>query len=356
MQIRPAVVPVAEKYFELAKGVGVAIFGVAIMAIILSFVAPFLVGAVGGEIAEKPSTSSWIDTGVNERPDNLDVSATREQAVQLDGEGYVEAPEPPLNDSWTTCSVGALTEGVNQRAHYTLLAIDNETVTLRFADGNWTARYIPDNGSETAASAAASSPTDLTAVCGRYDNTTNTLDLVVDGTVAASSADGQVDQTRQPSVAWNGTVDETRVWGRALSDSDLAAYGDDPVTALPGTDRQLRVMFDEDLGGETRAHSANGRAGLIGTATIGSPGVPRPGISEGADWEARNDGSFQIRAVEGGYLDSAPIVFVAWPGGPFGSIVSTLFNVGPAALSLLVVAVLVMAANILLREFEGGGF
>lgn len=346
----------AEEYFELAKGVGVAIFGVAIMAIILSFVAPFLTGAVGGDIAEKPSTSSWIDTGVNERPDNLDVAATREQAVQLDGEGYVAAPEPALNDSWTACSVGALSEGVNQQAHYTLLAIANETVTLRFADGNWTARYIPDNESETAASAAASSPTDLTAVCGRYDNTTDTLDLAVDGTVAASSADGQVDQTRQPSVAWDGTIDETRVWGRALSDSDLAAYGDDPVTALPGTDRQLRVMFDEDLGGETRTHNANGRAGLVGTATIGDPGVPRPGISEGDDWEARNDGTFEIRAVEGGYLDGAPIVFITGGIGPFGSVISILFNIGPAALSLLVVAVLAVAANIVLREFEGGGF
>ena len=356
MHIRPAVVPVADEYFELVKGVGLAIFGIAIMAIILSFVAPFLLGAVGGYIAEEPSTSSWINTGVNERPDNLDVAATREQAVQLDGEGYVEAPEPALNDSWTACSVGALTEGVNQQAHYTLLAIDNETVTLRFADGNWSARYIPDNGSETAASAAASSPTDLTAVCGRYDNTTDTLDLIVDGTVAASSSDGQVDQTRQPSVAWNGTIEETRVWGRAISDSNLTAYADDPITALPGTDRQLRVMFDEDLGGETRAHNANGRADLVGAAAIGDPGVPRPGISEGDDWEARNDGSFEIRAVDGRYLDGAPIVFITWPGGPFGSIVNTLFNVGPAALSLLVVAVLVMAANIVLREFGDAGF
>lgn len=349
-------VPVADEYFELAKAVGLGIFGIAIMAIILSFVAPFLLSAVGGSIVEEPSTSSWIDTGANERPDNLDVAATREQAVQLDGEGYVEAPEPALNDSWTVCSVGALTEGVNQQAHYTLLAIDNETVTLRFADGNWTARYIQNDGPETAASAAASSPTNLTAVCGRYNNATATLDLVIDGTIAASSANGQVDQTRQPSVAWNGTVDETRVWGRALSDSNLTAYADDPITALPGTDRQLRVMYDEDLGGETRAYNTNGRAGLVGAAAIGDPGVPRPGVSEGADWEAQNEGTFEIRAVDGGYLDGAPIVFVSWPGGPFGSIINTLFNVGPAALSLLIVAVLVAAANIVLREFGDAGF
>jgi len=356
MHIRPAVVLVAEEYFELVKGVGIAIFGIAIMAIILSFVAPFLLGAVGGFIAEEPSTSAWIDTGANERPDNLDVAATREQAVQLDGEGYVEAPEPALNDSWTACSVGALTEGVNQQAHYTLLAINNETVTLRFANGNWTARYIPNNGSETAASAAASSPTDLTPVCGRYDNATSTLDLVVGGTIVASSADGQVDQTRQPSVAWNGTVDETRVWGRALSDSNLTAYADDPIVALPGTNRQLRVMFDEDLGGETRAHNINGRAGLVGTAAIGGPGVPRPGLSEGADWEARNEGTFEIRAVNGGYLDGAPIVFITGGIGPFGSVIDILFNIGPAALSVLVVAVLVLAANIVLREFGDAGF
>jgi hypothetical protein len=356
MHIRPAVVPVADEYFELAKGVGFAIFGIAIMAIILSFVAPIRLGAVAGGIAEEPSTSRRIDTRIKGRPGNLDVAATRERAVQLDGQGYVEAPEPALNDSWTACSVGSLTEGVNQQAHYTLLAIDNETATLRFADGNWTARYIPANGSETAASAAASSPTDLTAVCGRYNNATGTLDLVVDGTVAASSADGQVDQTRQPSVAWDGTIDETRVWGRALSDSNLTAYADDPIVALPGTNRQLRVMFDEDLGRETRAHNINGRAGLVGTAAIGGPAVSRPGISEGADWEARNEGTFEIRAVNGGYLDGAPIVFITGGIGPFGSVIDILFNIGPAALSLLVVAVLVMAANIVLREFGDAGF
>jgi len=349
---------VADEYLDLAKSLGLAIVGIALMALVLSFFAPFIQGAGGGavDIASEPSTSSWIDTGLSEPTEGLDVAATREQAVQLDGNGYVAAPEPTLNDSWTVCSVGALTSGYNNQAHYTLLAIDNETATLRYADGNWTARYI-NNGTETAASAPASSPTDLTAVCGRYDNQSDTLELVVEGSVVASSVDGEQDHNRSVAINWNGTIDETRVWGRAVSDSNLTAYANDPVIALPGADRQLRVMFDEDVGGATRTHYAGGgTAGLVGGATIGEPAVQRPGISGGSDWRARTDGTYQIQAVSGGYLDGAPIVFIIGAGGPFASIITTLFSVGPAALSLLAVAVLAFAAKVVVNEFEGSGF
>jgi len=99
-------------------------------------------------------------------------------------------------------------------------------------------------------------------------------------------------------------------------------------------------MFNDGL--VTTAYYADGDATLVGDTAL-VDGVDAPGLVRGTDYTIETE-PFTFRAVAGGYLDGAPVVFLGGAGGVFGGLLDQLTNVGTTALGLLVIGLLVGAA------------
>lgn len=342
---------------ETVETIIIGIFGIALVVGIASVLWPVVVdvgGGAGGDIAATPEVGTAI--GVPETDEPSDVSgvtvvATRERGASLDGASYIDTPDGNISQSWTVCQVGALASDHNQQASYDFFAYENESITLRYTAGNWTVRRLK-NGTNTAASATASSPTQLTTVCGRWNASSQTLNLLVDGNQVASSSVGEVDRPRPVAVPWRGTVDETRVFNGTVSDSQISTLASDPITALPGTERTLRVMYDENIGGGVRAYYSSSNAQFVGDISL-TAGVTAPGLTEGTDYEF--GGSVTVTPLSGGYLDGAPVVFIDYPG-PFEDLIGSVRGIISATLVLAVLAALGLASRGSLEQFTGGGF
>lgn len=332
--------------------IGAIIVMVAVVAAVLIVFAPVALDMVGAEDQHsfEPDTAEFEEIDSGERPDNFDVLATTGYAVHLNGDAYVDSPAPELSGDWTVCTVVALDDDANQDATYDIVAIDNETITLRYEAGNWTARHIDDQQTQTSASAAASDPTSLTPICGVWDDTASELTLWAGGAAQDTSAEGE-SEPRNVAVELVGTVDETRMWDSEVADADLEAYASDPIQHLDHTNPDARLMFDEGEGDTARVFYLGGDAQLVGAGWT-EDGVDDPGLAEDTDYEVE-ESPLRVRALSGGYLDGAPIAYAVWGDpGPFAGVVHTVFNIGSTALVLLVVGILAIAALAIREQFK----
>lgn len=330
--------------------VGTVIVGIAIVVVLMGFIAPWLLSLIGGSAAWAPTVGSAEKvSNAEDRPSGLVVKPSAGYGVQLDThEAHVDAPAEVPPGNWTVCTAAALDDTANQQATIDIVAIQNESITIRWVDGAWRGRFAPE--SAAAEVTASSDPTTMTPVCAAW-NGTHLVVETPDGLDTAASGD---DLPRRVSVGLVGTIDETRVVNRSFSQSERATYLDDPVNPVGKDDHELRLMFNEGEGRSVTAYYTSGDASLVGSVTWVS-GVDVPTLSEGVDYAVDTD-PLEITPLAGGYLDGAPYVQAEWSSSGFGGLASTLFNIGRAALMILTIGVFVLSARVVLDEFGGGGF
>lgn len=333
---------------------------IAVVVVALSFVMPMVIGLMSGEeVIEHPEVEGWnhLDRS-DEVPFAATVEATTGNALEWDGsdESYVEADtgENLTDGSWTTCTVASLDSNANQQASHDALAFQSSDILLQHEDGNWSAFFYRD-GLSAKATTVASSPTDKTPVCARWDEDAGELAIVESGTVQDTDTLDSNTVDRQVSVEWYGTLDEIRVWNESVSNADLQDYATEPTDPVSGTNHSLRMMFDEGSGSQTTAYYSSGDGEIVGGVSWTSAGVEGPDLDEGTDYEFQAD-PFQVRTLSGGFLDGAPIMYVSWGASGFGSLVYRLIGVGSSALGVLIIGLLVAAGSAVMNEFGGTGW
>jgi len=327
------------------------------VALIMLLLVSSVLSAVAAGFINTQTTSATVPadnefSSVSETPsfENLSVAATSGQALRLDG-GYVPAPADVTiddNNGGTLMATAALDSGANQSAAYHVAGADGDLV-LRFDDGQWLAIYA--NQTTTTASAPASSATDYTTLSARWDGASDELTLFVDGSAANTTSIGTTEQ-RQVANNLDGRIEEVRIFDSALGNSPITTYHGDPINSLNGQTHETRLLFDEGEGSSTLAFYQGAQADIVG------PHSWTTGVEQGQTPQAGTDfevSGNSIRVVSGGYLDGQPKLYLSFESGFFGGLVATIFNVGPAALQLIVVGVLVMGASALYRELGGLG-
>lgn len=336
------------------KTVGGALVAIVVVALVLATMfgvvpqllgddAVFETGADGFESGELVSG--------NDEAAGIEVALTTETgAVMGANESYVDDPTPPetWGDPWTVAITAELHEESNSQATYVVYGADNETVLMLYEDGEWTARY--DDGSMSAYVAGDAEIGEQTPLVAAWDGTE--LSLYVDGELVDNSTLTSDTVSRDAAISWYGTLDEVQILTANVGAAGAEQYADAPTAPLQPADAAARLQFDE--GRATTVYYADGDAELVGDVAVG-PGVSDPALARGTDYEVSLS-PVTVEALDGGHLKDAPIVYVTWSDGAFAGVVHTVRDVGGSALGLLIVALLVLSATALLRQFGDGGF
>lgn len=286
-----------------------------------------------------------VDSGVDERPDILDVRATTEYGLALDGSGYAEAETPDnwSDASWSVAAVGELDGDANQAAAYTLVGVDNGSIEISFDAGEWVG-YYHDGGEDAVVSVDASDATDETGVVLTFDDEVDELTIYADDASDSATLDGDV-ATRNATWEWVGMVDEVRFFDAELSQSDAEAFADDPIQPVAAGDTAARYMFDEGAGSTSDAFYADLTASLEGSAGWGS-GVEDPGLEEGSDYELAF-APFEVTVLAGGYLVDAPVVHVSYADG-VAALMQRVSGLVGSALGLAAIGLVLIIAGVII--------
>lgn len=340
----------------ILRTAGIA-FGALVLLILLvvilgSIVAPFIVGAAGSVEWEPESEESEEIIDDDELPSGFSVEATTGYGVKFQGDGYVEGGVADGWDSgnWSVCSTQKLDEEANTQATRTVFAYDNETILLQYADEEWKGYYYDDSlSAETAIN--VSDPHEFESVCLGWND--EELELTLSNGIEEDSA-YRDSNSPDRSVAhdWYGTIDETRILTEPPDESRTATYVSDPVDPLVSAQHEARWMFNEGEGLTTNVYYSDIDATIVNGEWV--DGVDAPELDEGIDYEISLD-PVEVTILSGGYLDGAPTAFAIWDGNPFATFGEGILGQIGAILTLLAIAIIVIVANVIMKEF-GAGF
>mgnify|MGYP002762358031 CR=1 FL=1 len=284
----------------------VALVGIVITAPIVGVVSDSTV-SVEQAIEPQVGESVTVTSGSTDR--DVTVRATRENAVQFDGTGYVDATPPPgwNNDSWSVTAVATpdTSDGsaFNPDATHNVIAVNNSTFRVDWANGYWAAVY--ERGGESARVQVPATATQ-TPIVVTFNGSSDELAIEADGNRSAATLDTNTN-VRRPSLNWVGTIDEVRYIDGQLSSGQVDTYQADPIDPLAGADHTARWLFDEGSGSTSVGYYNGSTAELIGAGW--GAGVAGPDLDAGTDYELTQN-PLAIVALDGGYLDGAPVVFI----------------------------------------------
>lgn len=330
----------------------VALVGVVILAPVVGVVTDTGVTDVERTVKPQVGESVFLSDETSTDESAVTVRATRGFGVYTDGGGYVDAAPPNGwdNGSWSATAVAQPDTGENgffsqdeetawnPQATHNVVAVNNSSFRIDWDAGRWVAYY--DDGTESAM-ASVPGTADQTPIVVTFNETSDELTISADGSTATDALDSNI-EPRNQSVNWVGMVDEVRYVTDELSDSQSQTYQSDPIGALSAADHSARWMFDEGWGGTSVAYYNGSDANLIQAGW--ASGVSGPGVSEGTDYELRND-PLAIVVIDGGYLDGAPAVYVNIQH-PLAAAVNSVTSGINSAYALIPVVMLVLMAGV----------
>lgn len=342
---------------------GAVSFGIALMVIVLmAFLAGVFLTEIPGAMQESTvlepnGTAVVVDEDYREPTKYRTYYATDGTGVQLTSNAgdptYVNASVGPLSSSWTACVSTALSDDATTAATYDVLALDNASAQLQFDGGDWLSYY--SNGTHDAAvTAAAPSPTERTAVCARYDDSANELALFVDGAEQATGALDSGTESRNVAVSLDGTVDEVRVVATAVPDAALSGYASEPSKPLDvaDSDRQARIMFDEESGTTSTVYYAGSEARLVNAGWTSSDAVPERVLPSGS-YTVEN-GPWTLTLT--GEWAAHPRVVVQYTNNPFAGAIMTIRSAGSAGFVISAIGLLsIPAVALVVLIYRTGG-
>lgn len=339
-------------------GVVITVVLVAIVALVGVMIVSSLVtggiGPSGDSVSYAPSVNETevIDTEIEERPDTLSVRLTKEQGVKLDGEGdgtrsYIEFSDGGQvvteGGNWTLMASGRLDESANPNATYNLLAVENETVTLAYSDGEWVATYLKSDTESAQARLPANNANDSYTTLGvRYNNETEELTLERNGQSDNTTNLTAENPPREIQLDWYGSVDDYRFSNESFSDSELDRLAAEP-TAGTNVNTTARYMLDDGSGSSSSAFYSSGEATLVNAAW--TDGLSDQ-MQEEVDYEVTFD-PLGVTTIGGGLADGSPVIYVQYDSG-LSATVAALVNGFGSAISLIPVLLISLVAGVII--------
>lgn len=148
------------------------------------------------------------------------------------------------------------------------------------------------------------------------------------------------------------TLDETRADDDVLNGSQRQFLRDNPVAPLDGTNRTVRIMYDEGSGTSTAVFFTSTQATLSNISWVS--GFEGHVLTEGTDYRIDSDDG-TITALSGGAIDDAPVVWIEYRYEPLSN-VGELGQKLAIAFGLFSSGVIVIPAVAILVALLGGIF
>lgn len=279
---------------------------------------------------------------------------------------FTGAPDSQLNgsaqiqrdDTWTTTTWARLNSTVDQSNATMRVLRLGDWLYLTFDQGQWRVAHYDDSTLNTyVLTANAPHPAaNYTHLSVKKNSTTLALyrnNTQVNSTPLSQSSNGDIKNASN----LHGRAEETRVLDDPLNSSQRQQLIDRPTAPLKANET-ARIYYDARAdetaidvyrtGADLQMENVSVVDGFSGED------IQADGLVASGDYN--RDGS-TVTAVDGGKLDGAPVVFVFydWAPGQFGDIILNTISLGGSALSLLVVALIMLAMSAVMREFGGGG-
>lgn len=224
---------------------------------------------------------------------NVTVESTTGDAVSLDGSGNAGVNanlDVSLGDSWSACTYAAVDPGAENETR-SVLALDTDryeiVLTHNGSTQQWEAWYWDAATTQShAAAVAAPDPTNRTLVCATRNASAETLTVSRNTTVGAqtnTATGGFAD--RANATAWDGWLEETRLYPTALNDSQRQRWVNEPVLAVNGTAPVARITYDtrEWKPDSVSVYFADSSASLSSAQIV--DGASGPDLEAGVDYE-----------------------------------------------------------------------
>lgn len=270
---------------------------------------------------------------------------------------YVEASgSMETDETWGLCTWAAADQSVvDGDESRTIVGYDTATVYYDGTSDEYVGWWYDEGARETYdATVSAPDPRNRSLLC--LDHNGTHLSIARNTTVGdETETTGSPTVTDPPGDNWDGTLEETRVWDYAPNGSQQQELRANPVLALDDSSSPVgRLTYDvrDRTASSVPAYFA-GSSATISNASFedGFDAVP---IDEGVDYSLSGVFSPKFQVLDGGVLDDdgevAYVTFLAG-GGPF-NILGQLQTTGGAALSLLVVGLLIKGGMMVLKEID----
>lgn len=338
---------------EGVKEIGGGLVAVALVVL----VAFYLLGPIastmgmtgaGGNV----TTSEDIVGGSDQFGDSVDsvnfVRSSLNDSVRLTGapdSNVTIDSDADLGNDLSACTWGALDSSVvTANDDGLLLATQQAVLWYNGTDDVYRGYYYNTSSRNSyVANVSASTPSSSTLVC--LNHASQSLNISANTTTGTAVATGSSNSADYPANVsnWNGTVDETRLFATPLNGSQRSEWVATPGLAVNGSAPSTRVTYDvygSSYGSTVPVYFSSGSASL-GNATRAT-GFTAPSVTEGTDYALSGD---TVTVLDGGVLEQdGEVLYIGYSAsgfvGPFSSVLTSLANIGPAALSLLIIGLL----------------
>lgn len=228
-------------------GIGIIVFlSIATQAV----VAPIFDGNTQFDDSEVVDGDATLQTGVGRFVAEVFwVRATLEDAVELTGANDSEVSVTgslSLGPEWSVCTYAMANQSVvDNNETRQIVGFNDVVVSYNGTDDVYRTWFFnATNREDYSANISAPTPTEDTLICG-WHNVTH-LRTTRNTTVGtATETTGEFDDIEPKKQNWNGTIEETRIYDRALSDAARQSYVDEPNVGVPGDQPpKIRITYD----------------------------------------------------------------------------------------------------------------
>lgn len=285
------------------------------------------------------------------------VRDSRGYAVNMTGAGdsYVKSSSPidiASDDTWTV-SLWAHVDDGSETETMTALSVNGRVViNYNGSDGNWTAWYYDESSTSSwqVNVSAPGQPANLTNV-QVWSNGTH-LTIYQNGTQGEMKTitGDNIESAPITTSNWDGRLDEVRTFDDPLNSTERSEIYNSPVAPQNNTNRTSRIMFDQPekstqliffSDSELEQSNVTFSEGLPGHVMDGANVIND--ITGTTDYQWETNGP-QIKPIDGGELDGAPVAYVdySYEGALSGVVQSWSSAVTLAAMIPLIGVVLVI--------------
>jgi len=328
---------------------GVILFGgIAAMSIVVADV-----DATNGVQTATTLGSEWnsIDNSYGTNPTVYD---SRGYAISLDGSDnsyfQSEVESNVANQANFTVSVWATLGNDTDMTLYTVSK--NLVVGYNATRGNWTAWYYEESDRDSYQVEVAKQGPDENFENVVVTRNESTLTIYANNTQGETATLSQENITPSPDTQnWNGSVEELRLINETWTQSEIATHINNPIDPLP-ENAVGRVMFDEPYRDSQRFFYADGDIVTSNADFVqGFAGstLDRDSMFSSGDYEWRDNGP-QLKAVDGGELENAPVAYVDYQQN---TMVGQLITQWSNAVKLMGVLFIVAVVSIIVSTVAG---
>lgn len=265
-------------------------------------------------ILDGPGT--WV--GLDEvRGENETVVDSRGYAIELSpsSDSYWETTNPVdvATDANWTVSVWANVSAAAGSSEMTVLDVDGRLIVYYNGSASeWTAWYYEEGtrNSHEVSVAAPDQPGNLTNVKVRRNASALQIHRNLTSGESVNPTTDAITDAPTSTTEFDGEMDEVRAFDSHLGTTQLDALTNNPIDPRTGTNRSLRIMFDQPDASEQLAFFADTDVAHqnVGFVDTGHDGQT---LAEDTDYKWAEDGP-EIRPLAGGEIDGAPVTYVSY--------------------------------------------